>query len=369
MTRRQLTAAQIFGAILTLAWYLAGFTSAGSVGSLPEQLSDRDFWKLSQELSEENGYFRSDNLLSNEIWLQHVLPDLEKTSKPGRVYLGVGPEQNFTYIAAIKPAMAFIVDVRRGNLQMHLMYKALFEMSADRADFVSRLFSRKRPTGLTTSSTAMEIFDAFDRVPGSETLQQENLKGIQDHLTKKRGIPLDASDLKGIEYIQQQFFWFGPGITYSSSTGRGGRAMSTYWDLMVATDRDGKNRSYLANEDNFKILKNLHSKNLFLPVVGNFGGPKALRAVGKYVRDQGAIVAAFYLSNVEQYLNQDGLWPSFCHNVATLPLDDHSLFIRSVRGSLGSSSFNGGYGWPGGGLVNETNSMRAETKSCPGARP
>ena len=145
--------------------------------------------------------------------------------------------------------------------------------------------------------------------------------------------------------------------------------MSTYWDLMVATDRDGKNRSYLANEDNFKILKNLHSKNLFLPVVGNFGGPKALRAVGKYVRDQGAIVAAFYLSNVEQYLNQDGLWPSFCHNVATLPLDDHSLFIRSVRGSLGSSSFNGGYGWPGGGLVNETNSMRAETKSCPGARP
>jgi hypothetical protein len=251
---------------------------------------------------------------------------------------------------------------------MHLMYKALFEMSADRADFVSRLFSRKRPAGLTTSSTAMEIFDAFDRVPGSETLQQENLKAIQEHLTKKRGLPLDSPDLKGIEYITQQFFWFGPGITYSSSTGRGGRAMSTYWDLMVATDRDGKNRAYLASEENFKVLKNLHSKNLLVPVVGNFGGPKALRAVGKYVRDQGAIIAAFYLSNVEQYLNQDGLWPSFCQNVATLPLDDNSLFIRSVRGSMAGGVFNGTYGF-GGNLVNTTNSMRAETKSCPGARP
>jgi hypothetical protein len=366
MTRRQLTAAQIFGAILTLAWYLAGFASAGSVAiSLPEQLNDRDFWKLSQELSEANGYFRSDNLLSNEIYLQYVIPELvDKTGKPGRVYLGVGPEQNFTYIAALKPAMAFIVDVRRGNLHMHLMYKALFEMSADRAEFVSRLFSRKRPAGLTKSSTAMEIFTAFTEVPASEALQKQNLAAIQEHLTKKRGTPLSDEDLKGIEYITQQFYWYGPGITYNSSQGRGGRMMSTYFDLMVATDAEGKNRSFLANEENFNVLKTLHSKNLLVPVVGNFGGPKALRAVGKWVREQGAIVAAFYLSNVEQYLNQDGLWPSFCHNVATLPLDDNSVFIRSVRGGNGFNS----YGF--GGLTNVLGPMRAETKQCPGgARP
>ena len=71
---------------------------------------------MSGELSEPNGYFRSDNLVSNEIQFQHVIPDLAKAARPGRVYLGVGPEQNFTYIAALKPSMAFIVDVRRGNL-------------------------------------------------------------------------------------------------------------------------------------------------------------------------------------------------------------------------------------------------------------
>jgi hypothetical protein len=362
MTRRQLTAAQIFGVILALGWYLAGFTSAGSSGALPEQLGDRDFWKLSQDLSESNGYFRSDNLLSNlsnEIWLQHVVPDLERLSKPGRVYLGVGPEQNFTYIAAVKPAMAFIIDVRRGNLQMHLMYKALFEMSADRADFVSRLFSRKRPEGLGPKSTANDLFEAIDKVPGSEALHRENLKAIQEHLTKKRGLPLPDDDLKGIEYITQQFLWFGPGITYSSSMGRGGRAMATYWDLAVATDADGTHRSFLASDENFHVLKTLHTKNLLVPVVGNFGGPKALRAVGKYIRDQGAIVAAFYLSNVEQYLNQDGLWMSFCQNVSTLPLDDHSRFIRSVRSGGG---FNGRYGF--GGLVNELGHIREEVKAC-----
>ena len=69
------------------------------------------------------------------------------------MYLGVGPEQNFTYITAVRPRMAFILDIRRGNLQEHLLYKALFELSADRAEFLSRLFSRPRAAGLTTDST------------------------------------------------------------------------------------------------------------------------------------------------------------------------------------------------------------------------
>src|SRR3989449_3532515 len=127
----------------------------------PAQLTDQQFWNLSKESSEEDGVFRSDNLLSNESSFQYIIPNLLKTAKQGRVYLGVGPEQNFTYIAALKPAMAIIIDIRHGNLDVHLMYKALFELSKDRSEFVSRLFSRKRPSGLTTKSTAREIFSAY----------------------------------------------------------------------------------------------------------------------------------------------------------------------------------------------------------------
>ena len=117
-----------------------------SASRLPPRLTGQEFFTLMTELSEADGFFRSDNLVSNELFMQRVIPELARTVKPGRVYLGVGPEQNFTYMATVKPAMAFIIDVRRGNLQLHLMYKALFELSVDRADFVSRLFSLKRPS-------------------------------------------------------------------------------------------------------------------------------------------------------------------------------------------------------------------------------
>jgi len=154
-----------------LAACLAGaFTTGARIAaqSLPSRLSDQEFWKLSSESSEPNGYFRSDNLLSNETGFQYVIPDLIRTTKPGRVYMGVGPEQNFTYIVATKPSMVFIVDVRRGNFDLQLMYKALFELSADRAEFVSRLFCKKRPDGLDARSTATEIFGKFWNVETGE---------------------------------------------------------------------------------------------------------------------------------------------------------------------------------------------------------
>src|ERR1700675_1347207 len=129
--------------VLACLALVIGLTAAAA--SLPARLSDQEFWRVVSESSEADGSFRSDNLLSNELGFQFVVPELARTTKVGRVYMGVGPEQNFTYIAATKPAMAFIVDIRRGNLDLQLMYKALFELSADRADFVSRLFSRRRP--------------------------------------------------------------------------------------------------------------------------------------------------------------------------------------------------------------------------------
>jgi hypothetical protein len=328
--------------------------------TLPERLTPQQMWKLSQELSEPDGFFRSDNLVSNELWFQWVIPDLTARIPAGRVYLGVGPEQNFTYIAALKPKMVFLTDIRRGNLQMHLMYKALFELADDRAEFFSLLFTKKRPAGLSAKSTAQELIDAYWWLPTSaESVYKENLKAIQDHLTKTRGIPLGAEDLSGIEYVYWNFYWHGPAITYSSSTG-GRNNMARYGDLMVATDGAGVSRSYLASEENFRVLKTLHERNLFVPVVGNFAGPRALRSVGRYVRDHGALVGAMYLSNVEQYLNQEGVWTSFCANVATMPLDDKSTFIRSS---------NQGGGGGGGGLVNGTGSMLAETRGCAGRTP
>jgi hypothetical protein len=317
---------------------IVGLSIAGGHAAqdkLPASLSDAEFWSLTDRLSEPNGVFRSDNLLSNEMALSNVATQLAARVKPGGVYLGVGPEQNFTYIAAMRPRIALITDIRRGNLHLHLMYKALFELSADRAEFVSRLFTKPRPAGLTDKSTAADLMNAYwDITTSAEPVYNANLQAINDLLVNKHGFPLSAEDLNGIAYVYHAFYWYGPAINYSSSSTGGIGGRSTYADLMMTVDATGVERSYLATEENFRFLKTLHGRNLIVPVVGDFAGPKALRAVGDFLRQRNAVVTAFYVSNVESYLTRGGLWPTFCQNVATMPIDDASVFIRPGGSSV-----------------------------------
>ena len=366
MTRRRILVLAASLLAMALVWLPVGFGRGASADTLPLRLTDQEFWTLASESSEPDGTFRSDNLVSNEAEFQTVIPALSRTATAGRVYLGVGPEQNFTYIAAVRPAMAFVVDVRRRNLDLHLVYKALFELAADRADFVSRLFSRKRPAGLSNASSALDIFSAYDQLPPSQALYDQNLEAIETQLATKHGFTLSADDRRGIEFVYLAWFQSGPDLHYDSTNGGGrfgGGRFPTYADLMTATDGNRQNRSYLSTEETFRFLKDLETRNMVVPVVGNFAGPRALRAVAAYLKQRQAIVSAFYLSNVEQYLRQDGIWDDFCANVAALPLDRTSTFIRAARGG-----FSGQPGGRRGGLTVELEPMMPEVAGCASAR-
>ena len=191
---------------------------------------------------------------------------------------------------------------------------------------------------------------AFWDVETDEALYKENLAAIRRLLTTTRKLPLTADDLRGIESVYHAFYWYGPIIQYSTSMGGGGGNFPTYAQLMTSTDGGGVARGYLATEEQFAILKDLHTRNLIVPIVGDFAGPKAIRAVGRYLRDRETTVAAFYLSNVEQYLGRDNRLDFFCANVASLPLDASSTFIRSIRdgnyyaNGMGLSSHPGQHG-------------------------
>src|SRR5438105_6958127 len=234
------------------------FAAFTRIWAVPERLTDQEFWKIVQDSSEPGGYFRSadiTNLTSNELQYEYVLADLVNRTKPGGVYLGVGPEQNYTYIAALKPRMAIIFDIRRGNLDLQLMYKAIFELSKDRADFVSLLFSRPRPAGLTATSSASQLFTSFATSrPANEAVFARNLAAITDRL-KMHGFPLTQRDLVAIASIYREFYADGFAI----------RPYPSYDELMTATDQRGIERSYLAREENYTFLKNLESKNLVVP--------------------------------------------------------------------------------------------------------
>src|SRR5688572_9276047 len=109
---------------------------------------DTTFAGTIARLSEAPGYFDSDNLISNETSYLHAVSHLRSGRVSGGAYIGVGPDQNFSYIAAIKPSVAFMIDIRRDNLLMHLMFKALFQRSSNRFEYLARWTGRIIPPGV-----------------------------------------------------------------------------------------------------------------------------------------------------------------------------------------------------------------------------
>jgi hypothetical protein len=232
---------------------------------------------------------------------------------------------------------------------LHLMYKAAFEMAANRADFLSIIFSRPRPEGLTEASTPEQLFAKYLEISADDALAESNRRAIKDLLVRRHGFRLTEQDQLTFDHVFDVFAAYGPRLNYSSNIDglgrvaplRGGPNNVAYADLMVVVDDGGINRSYLASEESFRFVKELEQKNLVVPIVGNFGGPKAIRSIGAYLKEHDAVVSAFYLSNVEQYLfrpPQGGLsiHAQFYQNVGALPLDASSTFIRSGNRQNGS---------------------------------
>ena len=304
---------------------LAGACTGGS--TVPHAIADQEFWQLTTSLSEPPGIFAvSDNFVSNE---PRVSENARWLRRAGGVYIGVGPEQNFTYIARLRPSMAFVVDIRRENRNLHLLYKALFEIASNRADFVSLLFSRLRPASLSNGASVEQIFSAYAGVTASPALFTLNSGLVRDRLLEVHGFPLEPSDLEWIDRAYRAFFTDGPEIQFWGSRSVDPKTIRpTYRHLMTVVDFTGQRRSFLASEDDFQAVKALQVKNLVVPVVGDFGGPDAIRRIGEYVRAHSATVRAFYGSNVGVYLTNDQT-RAFCRNLAGLPAASDAWFIES----------------------------------------
>jgi len=315
--------------IALLAGAVALATALASAQPAPGRLSDAEFNALITGLSEPGGTFVTDNIVSNEIALQDVLPELQRRERQG-AYIGVAPEQNLSYIAALRPSIAFIVDLQRGNLLLHLMYKAIVEASADRADFLARLFARSRPANLGAGTPAAALFAAFSAAPFLQELAAANLTMMLDRLTRVHGLTLSADDRQGIGRTYRSIYEGGPNLR--GDFGRSAEIPSwipSYAEIMSQADPNGRNQSFLGSEANFAVLKAYETNNLIVPIVGDFAGDKALTGVGDYLRRRGLVVGTFYTSNVEDYLFRSDAWTRFFRNVSALPIDGQSMLIRT----------------------------------------
>lgn len=317
---------------------VAAACRAPSAEPWPPPLDDATFREMVEAFSEPAGTYtprsgyQSDNLVSNERSLQQVMPALDPLRRAG-AYLGVGPEQNFTYIAALEPTIAFIVDIRRENFLLHLLYKALAEDAGDRREFVSNLFARELDA--VTASSARELFAAVERSPRSEARGRATTAAVLGRLTNRHGLTFSAADRKFIADVLTRFAADGPSIRWDA----GGSWIPTYSDLMTAADPAGVPRSYLASEASYHTFRRYHLRNRIVPLVGDFGGTHTLRVIADYLRRQRDTVSVFYTSNVEGYVRGEAN-TRFVASVAALPRTGRSIFVRTLFQQVGNTGID-----------------------------
>ncbi len=301
----------------------------------PEAIPAAEFSRIMREFSEEDGFFRSDNFVSNETSYLHIVDKLQSMQAGGGAYIGVGPEQNFTYIAKIRPQIAFIVDIRRQAVVQHLMFKAMFHLAHDRTHFLSLLFSKpvNRHDAPGPDAPIEKILAYLDEIPGDASFYAANLAAIQKTIEGVCLSPLADKDRAALEYIliafkeenlSIQYRFGGPGWP-SNPWGR----FPTLRDLILARDLGGRLGNFLASREDYDFVRELQERNRIIPIVGDFAGTKALASVADYLKANNYSVTAFYTSNVEQYLFLNGVFKAFVDNVRKLPINEKSLFIRS----------------------------------------
>lgn len=293
-----------------------------------QALADADITRLFRELSEPDRYFFSDNYVSNETSYLQVAKELGSRAQKGGAYIGVGPEQNFTYIALTEPKLAFIVDIRRGNALEHLLYKAVFEEATSRAHFVALLIGRRYtadgdpgPEGTLGAVLAHAEREAPDPRVFTET-HALLLKKI-----RARGFTLSAEDEKTLDATHRAFFERGLDLSFELHE-KNGRKYPRLRELFAAKDPEQGQSGFLAREATFRALQAMQRENRIVPVVGDFAGEHALRALGAELRKRDLPVSVFYTSNVEQYLMEPDKWQAWGRNIDALPANEKSLFLR-----------------------------------------
>jgi len=335
---------------LRVLFAVAGVLAFGGCESSPrsaahlvaqQPIATADFAALIERVSEPGGYFDTDNLISNESGYLNVIDALDRAGLSGGAFIGVGPDQSFSYIAAIRPEIAFITDVRRDNLLHHLLLKSLIERSATRIELVASLHGVEPPDDAVAwrERDVERIVAWVDSAwAGRGADDQAWVVRLQDELQASimaYGLSLDEGDFETIRRFHDTFIRAGLGLRFTSF-GRSPRSYyPTHRQLVLETDADGDRASYLATPGAYETVRSLQLANRIVPVVGDLSGPHALREIGAVMREMDVELTAFYASNVEFYLWRDGTFREWTANLRALPRSDDAVVIRSYFPNFG----------------------------------
>ncbi len=286
----------------------------------------RSLAALARDAREPEAQVAYDNTISNERTYLDVAAALAHHAAPGRVYIGVGPEQNFAYIARARPGVAFIVDYRRDNFVLHVAYRALFAIAPTRVAFVCGLLGRS----CADASTAVEadadavLAAAAARPPNAD--ERERMRAAIVARARTYDLGLDGVDLGRM--VAQLDVLFERQLDGRPPSRAGEPPQPSLRELLVARAH-GVQMGFLASDDAYRTVQALERAGRIVPIVGDFTGDRALAAIAAWMRAHAMLLGVFYMSNVEQDLPH-AAWPRWIANLRALPSDARSLAIRAV---------------------------------------
>ena len=310
---------------------------AAALADLPAQLADAEFWKLIAEFSEPGGYFRSDNLLSNEIWFQHDHPGAGRDLKPGGVYMGVGPEQNFTLHRGAEAADG----VHHRHPPREPAHAADVQGALRAVAPIARTSCRcsspgSGREGLTPKSPVAGHLHGRRRRADDDGSSSRTLSADLRPAEKKRALPLPADDRRASTYVYSALLHVRAGNHLQLEHQR--RVRPREHDHVRNADDDqrmapGSCAAILATEAIFAVMKDLESKNLVVPAGRRLRRPEGDPGVGRYIskdpRRDGQRVLPVQCRAIPQ--PERPLAERSATTSRALPLDDSSPFIYSQR--------------------------------------
>ena len=323
-------------ALALLASFLVSAAPSRASAQRATDSSFSSFASLVARLSEPGGYFDSDNIITNEASYLQISSQLEKQHVHGGIYIGVGPDQNFSYIALIRPTMAFMLDIRRDNLLEHLLFKSYFEVARNRLEYLCLLLGKPVPPDIEkwTGRPMGEVLAYIGETKVDSAFVAATRRASNARIDRY-GVALDARDHQVIDRYRAIFVRDGLDTRYSSLGRNNRNNYPSFGRLMMETDRAGRLLSYLADETAYQFVRSMQLRDRIVPVVGNVAGDKAVKAIAQYAAEHHENVEAFYLSNVEQYLmTREGGFDNYARNVKLLPHDSTGVIIRSYFGGF-----------------------------------
>jgi hypothetical protein len=264
----------------------------------------------------------ADNLISNEDSFPRVAGEVARLAPRGSSYLGVGPDQNLTYLAHARPDLAFILDHRRRNLLLHLLHKALLTLAPDRASYLSRLTARAPSRPLPDDPTAADLIDAFGPAPFDRTRLEAAVAEVVATL-RPLGVVKDA-EWPALATIHAKLA--GPGL---DARFLAMRMYPTFARLIRTTSRDGRPAHFLADESLYRAAREIERDDRVIPLVGDFAGPNALPRLGDWLRRHGRKLGVFYISDVEFFLLRAGKFAAYAANLDRLPWAEGAIVVRT----------------------------------------